>query len=1150
MRIRSTLCPFQTHLSVRLIATFTFLLVALLLTPAKGMTDIYQLGQTTGSPTDMTGSTQIYGANASYTSSTSTYPIGFTFYFDKQPYTTFSPNASGLMSLGRATYLYPYSHYWPNLSTISSYYPMITASWCYYGGPSSTGKVHYKLTGTAPNRVLTVEWKNIHTVNSTSYTGGTWQVRLYEGSNTIEFWYGTFTYASTYYFSVGIASSTSRYINVWGNNLVSQHYLYPSGSYYTYRYPNSYPINANTIFEFAPCDKNLRGLAGNISEGGTAKMESGKDELLVDKQVVRGNTEGYQPFSFELPVSPCEAWTYNITFSGPAAADYSVSPGNGTVITNGLAPTINFTPRGTGEREALMTIRVSNGQQFTYDLRAEGLSRMDLTGDVDEGGTTLMADGDKLLSNIDVPRGDRRDLHPFLIRNTNLAPNAKGLANAVVTFTLDDPYNQYALRLESGKGNDEKEAAAQAVTTTSIVLEPGGSVVPVITFAPNPQGTLRGAGPQVATLTVNADGEEYTYPVCAYSLAPIVTFSFNGELLGEGNNRLFVNSMGCVGEEATAGEFVVENMGKMPVVIESVEGLLTEHEIRQGAPPYPQMLKNGKVVPILDYFISENSAVAPYRANSFVEFPLTIQPGERRTYSLGFIAQRPEKRFGRMFIRSNAVNFTGKDVDAYMPGAEELAQQEEGILVLDLFGRGIGSRLASDADGGRKDLTVLFDQVRVAESTDAETWIHNTGDCDLRISKGDVRLAAGDVNEFQLLEILPNTSVDAQGDFILPPGSSDKIVARFTPSRSGSRRASVLLKTNDSTVVLDGITDRGVYYMDLFGVGKAFLEVGSVTLPPAVIGDVAVRGTVKAYNASTEPVVITAASLMGPDIAEIVADPAKWPALPLTLMPDEAVEFGVEFLPAVDGPSGERTAMLELTLRTGDVVMATIDAVAGTRTILANPSSLFTAASVPVGAVVREYATVTNTGTFPVRLNNIQVTGDGADAYTLYLAGRMTLAPGESMFMEITFQPVNSGPAAAQIEILSNAVGGAEYIALGGMAAGIGGEPAAASGAAEFAAGGQTLVKALATGRTAIGSIYPNPARDYVEVAYTVPTDGNVEIELYDNAGNMVLQLHDGYETSGAKKTGGDVSELANGAYLLVLKHGESITRTSVMILH
>lgn len=1115
--------------------------------PLKGMTDLYELSQFIGSPTDMTGSTTIYGANASYSSATTTYPIGFTFYFDNQPYTTFSPNPGGAMSLGRATYPSYHSYYWPNYSTLTSYYPMVVASWCYAGGTVSNGRVHYKLTGTAPNRVLTVEWLNIHTVSSTSYTGGTWQVRLYEGSNTIEFWYGQFNYTSTYYFSVGLVSSATRYINIWGND-ITEHYTYPSGQYYTYRYPDTYPITTNTVFEFAPCDRKIKGLIGNVSEGGTASMKSGEDELLLNKQVQRGNTQGFRPFAFDMPTTPCGQWTYDVSFGGPAAAEYSIAPGSGTLITAGLTPTINFTPRGTGIRNATMTIRISNGEVYTYDLRATGLTRIERIGSVPEGGTIGMLDGDKLLTMIDVDRGSSRDLRPFSLRNTNLSPTNKSLANAEVSFTLDDPNGQYSMRLESGSGSstDSKGGSILAVTKLAISLAPGATVTPVITFAPNSDGVGRGTGPQPATLTVEVDGEIYTYPICGFAVAPTLNFSLNDEPLTGSGARLFVNSVECVAEGASDNSFVLENPGRTPVVIEHVDVLLTESDVRQGTPPYPMKLEWGQTVPVGDYFISSTPAVAPVSANDLVRFPLVLEPGETRALYLGFSAQRPSKRYARMFMYTDAVNFVGKDVQAYMPNPS-MTDEEEGILVMDFFGRGRGSGLAGNSEGGLGELPIIFGPVKVLESTVSETWVYNTGECDLRISRGDLRLIAGDVTDFELLDILPNTTVDSRGDYILPPGGSDKITARFTPSRSGSRRASVLLKTNDSTVVIDGVTDRGSHYLDLYGVGKADLEVPPVVLAPAVIGGEPSRGVVTAYNASTESIRITGAMLTGPNVAEFSQDGSNWPTFPITVTPGESVEFGVVFAPGAASTSGPRSAALQVTLDNTDVVTAAIRSLAGTRSLIVSPASLFTTTSVPVGGVAREYAIISNSGTFPVRITGINLVGDNPDQYSIALPQKLSVDPGGLLFLEVTYRPTMPGATAARIEILNNSLAGTQYVELGGAATSVQSLPGSGLGQSIRVGQGDDLARSVAGIGGAGMQVLPNPLRDHGRIAYTLPVSEQVEIELYDLTGTLVRTLY-----SDQQSNGGQVEfrtdDVATGTYYIVMKHGSGVVRELVRI--
>ncbi len=54
----------------------------------------------------------------------------------------------------------------------------------------STGKVHSKVFGTFPNRVLLIEWLNMSIPSTSTTADATFQVRLYEAGSTIEYVYG------------------------------------------------------------------------------------------------------------------------------------------------------------------------------------------------------------------------------------------------------------------------------------------------------------------------------------------------------------------------------------------------------------------------------------------------------------------------------------------------------------------------------------------------------------------------------------------------------------------------------------------------------------------------------------------------------------------------------------------------------------------------------------------------------------------------------------------------------------------------------------------------------------------------------------------------------------------------------------------------
>jgi uncharacterized repeat protein (TIGR01451 family) len=139
---------------------------------------------TNASLTDMSsGTIQLVAPGADDVASAVT-NIGFDFYFLGARYGQFSVSSNGFLRLGGTgvtggTYA---------LGAAGA--PLIAA----LGSDlvvSPTGRVHYKVEGTAPNRVLVVEFLNMHIIYSTTPTAdGTSQIRLYENTGLIELVYG------------------------------------------------------------------------------------------------------------------------------------------------------------------------------------------------------------------------------------------------------------------------------------------------------------------------------------------------------------------------------------------------------------------------------------------------------------------------------------------------------------------------------------------------------------------------------------------------------------------------------------------------------------------------------------------------------------------------------------------------------------------------------------------------------------------------------------------------------------------------------------------------------------------------------------------------------------------------------------------------
>ncbi len=186
-----------------------------------GLAGAYQFAASTGAALDpMTGATQIVSAstddvpmntsNGANTTAGNSIPIGFEFPFNGASYTYFSASPDGWVKLG--TDNTAASSQFTNSVTSTTNIPKIYPYWDDLA-TGTTGYVQYVVTGTAPNRILKVEWY----VTIPRATGGaansTFQAWLYETSGKVEFRYGTMGSGSMSA-SVGITGAAAQYRSV------------------------------------------------------------------------------------------------------------------------------------------------------------------------------------------------------------------------------------------------------------------------------------------------------------------------------------------------------------------------------------------------------------------------------------------------------------------------------------------------------------------------------------------------------------------------------------------------------------------------------------------------------------------------------------------------------------------------------------------------------------------------------------------------------------------------------------------------------------------------------------------------------------------------------------------------------------------------
>jgi hypothetical protein len=1024
--------PYSMRLSM-----FVLLLLASSVSAWANLGDYRFTAIPTGSYNNLSGGTLLI-AGTDGTTGTGTYnqdavagsvPIGFTFYFDGQAYTTFSLNPHGLMILGTNTSTSRANRLGAPPVTSD---PIIAPFWdeqhMYNGLPtcSAPSGVSYALTGSPGSRVLTVEWRTqlvsggtywFTTANSCSPMLN-YQVRFYECSNIIEYHYGWFRIST----NTGVNSTASIGFAKGNGNFLS---VTPAGTSATVSTTTaddnvnnnnalaSDSIRYGMIYRFEPNNLVITGRLGT-GNGGTATMASG-DNLLTGQNVQLGNSAVFQPFSLSSVGTGCPATSFTVAITGsteyffgtPGTQTFSGSASGATPV----IPAITFAPSGQGTRMATLTVTDNTtGASRTFYLAGTGTARIRYIGNIAEGGTAAALNGDSLLLTKSVLRGTSSTFRPITVQNANLTPNFSS-APVTVTASIDSA------------GFVSSQYRLVDPTTGALVTSYTKSLAPGDTFAPRIHFLALGAGPQMANLNiVTSDNENRLYRLGAISAAPSGQFIVDGSPLA--GREMFGANTNCVNAQATTIPVVVTNTGYGDLIIRSFEAYELDTTYQQGTPTLPfRRDAQGRLVPLTDYSLTLLPGTAPTSTSTPITFPFAIPQGQSQTIYLTYVPTQAGKRFAQIYIRTNALNFSGVDTSASPMAVEGM------INVLGI-GRSVGSMLASTTSG-LKLRPILFPHTRVGDTSIVAFTVANAGACDLRINRGKLRIFSGDVNEFTLMSSLRNAQIDGTtGDYILAPGTVDTLRVRFTPSRAGTRMATIWIQTNDSTISTPGIAERGAYYLDLHGRGLAGLDGSELVLAPVVIGS-SVDGTAILENTQTIAVGIDRIFFEGGDAAEFSS--VNWPTTPSTVLPGAKLALGVRLTPAAGSQAGSRRTTIAVVTSFGDTVRVGVRGEAGTQTLVVSPTSMFDNVTIAIGQASRQLLQVSNTGTLPVRITSLMITGVDSLAYRLGNMPRRDLEPGQTEYVEVTFIPTATGQMSAQIEL--RATDGQLYtVALGGTA--------------------------------------------------------------------------------------------------------------------
>ena len=260
----------------------------------------------------------------------------------------------------------------------------------------------------------------------------------------------------------------------------------------------------------------------------------------------------------------------------------------------------------------------------------------------------------------------------------------------------------------------------------------------------------------------------------------------------------------------------------------------------------------------------------------------------------------------------------------------------------------------------------------------------------------------------------------------LNPSQSLTMQVQFDPATAGAATGQITINSNSttaSTVVVGlsgtGTTTSGSPTGPQVTIGAASLSFGSVTVNTAVVQSLTLTST------GTSAVTINSGTIAGAGFT-IVAQTS-----PVTLNPGQSLTLQVQFDPAATGAvTGQLTISSNST--TGSTAMV---ALSGTGLAVSSPQSnpqlTIGAVSLSFGSVAVNTPTtqsllLTSTGTSPVTINSGTVTG--ASFTTVGGSFPVTLNPGQSLTVQMQFDPTTAGAATGQLAINSNSTTGSTAI--------------------------------------------------------------------------------------------------------------------------
>lgn len=225
----------------------------------------FRTGTTTYTDISGTG-TAIAMTDNTAGSSASPQEIGFSFNFNGSTFTQFMIHADGILKLGTAapgaatdiTVSPANSHAAVFTSTAAGFQNIIMPFFTNLVQGNAVPEFHVQTTGAAPNRVCTIQWKNLRDADNSNggiqhqFSNMEFQVKLYETTNDIEFVYGNYTPSANTVAARNAASGIkATNLSFFGLYRITSSTPYPKAVVFNPtnhgRLPGSYPFRKDVL---------------------------------------------------------------------------------------------------------------------------------------------------------------------------------------------------------------------------------------------------------------------------------------------------------------------------------------------------------------------------------------------------------------------------------------------------------------------------------------------------------------------------------------------------------------------------------------------------------------------------------------------------------------------------------------------------------------------------------------------------------------------------------------------------------------------------------------------------------------------------------------------------------------------------------------